>query len=199
MRRVRSALLCGILGATLSCAQPPQAIIEAARTAVNAAAKNADIVTYAPESLRAAQDDLAAMDAEADRQARRFALSRDFKALETLAANASDAAQLAQSNALESKARVEQDAATLADQVGGAIHDFETRLWSARRLRGVQQSVIDGLSDLGNDSRASLDDARGDLASGSYASAKAKLSAILDRLDAAQQTIDEQTGIARAR
>ncbi len=79
MRRVRSALLCGILGAILSCAQPPQAIIDAARTAVNAAARNADIVTYAPGSLRTAQDDLAAMDAEADRQARRFALSRDFK------------------------------------------------------------------------------------------------------------------------
>ncbi len=67
------------------------------------------------------------------------------------------------------------------------------------RLRGVQQNVIDGLSDLGNDSRANLDDARGDLAAGAYAAAKAKLSAILVRLDAAQQTIDEQTGIARAR
>ncbi len=199
MRYVRLALVCGILGATLSCAQPPQADVEAARSAVEAAARNPDIVTYAPESLREAQDDLAAMNAEADRQMHRFALSRNFGTLRSLAASAIDGAQKAQSTALDAKKRVGQDAASLADQVGSAIHDFETRLWSARRVRGIQQNVIDGLSDLGGDSRASLDDARSDLQAGSYAAAKAKLSAILDRLDNAQQTIDEQTRVAHTR
>lgn len=199
MRRVRSALLCVILGAVLSCAQPPLADVDAARSAVDAAARNADIVTYAPEALRAAQDDLAAMNTEADRQMHRFALSRNFDALQGLAAGAMEAAQKAQSAALDAKERVGHDAASLADQVGSAIRDFETRLWSARRLRGVQQDVIDGLSYLGGDSRAGLDDARNDLQAGAFAAAKAKLSAILDRLDNAQQTIDEQTRVAHAR
>ena len=40
--------------ALFACAKPPQAEIDAARSAVASAAKNADVVAYAPDTLKSA-------------------------------------------------------------------------------------------------------------------------------------------------
>ena len=54
------AALLALLGA---CAHPPQAEIDAARAALDAASRNADVITYAPDSLRRAQEKMAGQQA----------------------------------------------------------------------------------------------------------------------------------------
>jgi len=60
MKLLRSIMVLAAVLCIASCAHPPQAEIDAAQAAMDAAAKNADVVTYAPDSLRVAQEKILA-------------------------------------------------------------------------------------------------------------------------------------------
>jgi hypothetical protein len=64
MKALKVLIPVALVLALAACAKPPQADIDAARKAVTAAAKNADVVAYAPDQLKAAQDKLAQMETE---------------------------------------------------------------------------------------------------------------------------------------
>jgi hypothetical protein len=64
-----------------SCAKAPQAEVDAARSAVAAAAQNGDVPVYAPDTLKRAQDSLSTMEAE-------LKAKLDFKALASMLASA---------------------------------------------------------------------------------------------------------------
>ena len=85
MRIARAFAAVALLSVLAACAQPPQVDIDAARAALGAASRNSDVVTYAPDALRSAQEEMNALDAEIALQARRSALSRNYDSVAALA------------------------------------------------------------------------------------------------------------------
>lgn len=190
------AALLAFLGA---CAHPPQAEIDAARAALDAASRNADVITYAPDSLRRAQEKMDALDAEVALQARRSGLSRNYDAAAVLAKEAADLSVRAGTESVEAKRHVADDAAGLVDAVTAAIPTFESKVWAAKRVPRIKLDIIAPLQLVPEQARAAVDNARKDIASGAYAAAKARLMAAKDQLSSSEETITEQTRIARGR
>jgi hypothetical protein len=196
---MRPLVLLAAILSLASCAKPPQAEIDAAKAAMDATAKSADVVTYAPDELRLAQEKIAALDAEVAAQARRSPLSRNYDATRTLARDAADAATRAVGAAATAKDQVAREAAALAEEVTTSIPQFESRVWAARRVPRIKLDVILPLGLLPAQARGIVDDARKDIGAGAFATAKAKLQAIKDQLSDCEETITEQTRIARSR
>lgn len=199
MRYLRVLGICTAVLAVAACAKIPQAEIDAARSAVSAAIANADVMTYAPDSLRAAQEKLSALDSELAAQQKKSPVSRNYDRSAALAKETAAAAQGAQSDAQTSKQQAARDAASLIEKIGTAIPDFETKVWVARRVRGIKLDAIAPLSLLVDQARLALNDARKDLDSGSFAAARAKAMAVQDWLAQGEETITEQTRIAKSR
>jgi len=199
MRYLRPLVLLAVLIALASCAKPPQAEIDAARAALDAAAKSADVVTYAPDELRAAQEKLAALDAEVAAQARRSPLARNYDQARVLARDSADAAANALTAAAAAKEQVAHEAASLADEITATIPQFESKVWAAKRVPRIKLDMITPLATLPDQARTIVNDARQDITAGAFASAKAKLQAVKDQLSACEETIAEQTRIARSR
>ena len=88
-----------------ACAKPPQADIDAARTAVANAAKNADIVAYAPDTLKSAQDKLAQMETELT--------AKHYDKVKALALDAKATAGTAANDAATGKEKAQADATAL--------------------------------------------------------------------------------------
>ncbi len=199
MRVTRLFVLFAVIVLLASCAQPPQAEIDAAKAAMDATAKSADVVTYAPDELRSAQEMLAALDAEVAAQARRSALSRNYDRTRVLARDAAAAAAKTLTTAAAAKEQVAREAASLADELTASIPQFESKVWAAKRVPRIKLDVILPLGLLPEQARAVVQDARQDISAGAFATAKAKLQAVKDQLSACEETITEQTRIARSR
>jgi alkanesulfonate monooxygenase SsuD/methylene tetrahydromethanopterin reductase-like flavin-dependent oxidoreductase (luciferase family) len=199
MRHMRPLVIFVALLCVISCAKPPQPEIDAAKAALDAAAKNADVVTYAPDSLRAAQEKMAELDAEIAAQARRPALSRSYDTAKSLALEAADHARKAGADAAATKERVARDAAALAEEVTAAIPLFESKVWAAKRVPRIKLDVITPLAYVPGQARATVLEAQKDIEGGAFATAKAKLMAVKDQLSACEETITEQTRIAKSR
>ncbi len=195
----RSLAVAALLFALAACAHPPQAAVDAARAALETASRNPDVVTYAPDALRGAQDKMGVLEAELARQSRRSALTRNYDVSAALAQEAADLAASAAAAADTAKKQVASDAAALVDEVTAAIPTFESKVWRARGVRGIKLDVIAPLALVPNQARAAVDEARRDIASGAFASAKARLMAAKDQLSASEETITEQIRIARSR
>jgi hypothetical protein len=199
MRYLRPLVFFVTLLCIASCAKPPQAEIDAAKAALDAAAKNADVVTYAPDSLRVAQDKMAALDAELSAQAKRTVLSRNYDLAKSLALEAADDARKAAADAVGTKEQVARDASSLVEEVTTAIPLFESKVWAARRVPRIKMDFITPLALLPAQARATLADAQKDISGGAFATAKAKLMAVKDQLSSSEETITEQTRIAKSR
>ncbi len=197
MKYLRVVLTVAVALGLASCAKPPQAEIDAARLAVKTAAENVDILTYAPDSLRAAQEKMDALDNELASQQKRSPLSRSYDAVRSLAQEAVTDAQRARADADTSKQQVAKDAASLIEKVGTEIPDFEAKVWTAKRVRGIRLDAITPLALVADQARLALDDARKDLDGGAFAAARAKAMAVGDWLSQGEETITEQTRIAK--
>jgi hypothetical protein len=199
MKPVRALAVAALLSLLAGCAHPPQAAIDAARSALEAASRNPDVVIYAPDALRSAQDKMSALDSEIDRQARRTALSRNYDVCSALAQETADLAAGAGTAAESAKKQIATDAAGLVDEVTAAIPGFESKLWAARRVPRIKMDLIAALAAVPDQARTAVDDARKDIATGAFAAAKARLMAAKDQLSSSEETITEQVRIARAR
>jgi hypothetical protein len=199
MKRARAFIVLAVLLSLASCASPPQSDIDAARKALDTVTQDADVITYAPDALRAAQEKMTEMDAEIAAQAKRSALSRDYTAVKTLSADASDLARKASVDAVAEKQQTATEAAALVDEVTAAIPVLESRLWAAKRVPRIKLAIITPMQTLPAQARAAVTDAQNDIAAAAYATAKAKLLAVKTQLTAAGETITEQTRIARGR
>jgi hypothetical protein len=199
MRYMRPLVFFVTLLCIASCAKPPQAEIDAAKAALDAAAKNPDVVTYAPDSLRVAQEKMAALDAEISAQAKQTVLSRNYDLAKSLALEAADDARKADADAVATKEQVARDASSLVEEVTTAIPLFESKVWAAKRVPRIKLDFIAPLALLPAQARATLADAQKDISGGAFATAKAKLMAVKDQLASSEETITEQTRIARSR
>jgi len=199
MRYLALFALVAVSLAFTSCAKPPQAEIDAAKTALDSAERSADVVTYAPDTLRAAQEKMADLDAEITTQAHRTALSRNYDTARSLAVDALALAHNAVDTAAATKTQVARDAEALAEEVTTAIPGVESKVWAARRIPRIKLDVINAMQAVPNQARDTVTDARKDIEDGAYATAKAKLMAARDQLTLCEETITEQTRIARSR
>jgi hypothetical protein len=198
--RIARAFAAGVLLFMLAaCAKPPQAEIDAARAALEAASRNADVITYAPDALRRAQEKMNALDDELGLQARRSSLRRSYDFSSVLVREATALSAEAVSRAQADKQQVANDAAGLLEEVAAAIPGFESRVWAAKRVPRIKLDVIAPLQLVPDQARTAVDDARKDIASGAFAAAKARLMAAKEQLSSSQETITEQTRIARSR
>jgi hypothetical protein len=198
MKLLRSIIVLAAVLCIASCAHPPQAEIDAAQAALDAAAKNADVVTYAPDSLRVAQEKMAELGAEIAAQARRSALSRTYDTATSLALEAGADARRAIADAAAAKRQVARDASALVEEVSAGIPQFESKVWAAKRVPRIRLDVINPMGLIPQQARTTIEDANRDIAAGSYAAAKAKLMAVKDKLSNCQETILEQTRIAHS-
>ncbi|MGO9409975.1 MAG: hypothetical protein ACLQCB_04400 [Spirochaetia bacterium] len=197
MKHLRVILIMAAALGLVTCAKPPQAAIDAARAAVQTAADTIDILTYAPDSLRAAQQKMDALNAELSAQEKRSPVSRSYDDVKRLAQETAAAAQEAEADAQSSKQQVAKDAAALIEKIGAEIPDFEAKVWTAKRVRGIRMDAITPLALVADQARLALDDARKDLDTGAFAAAKAKAMAVEDWLSQGEETISEQTRVAK--
>ncbi len=188
-----------LLSALVACVQPPQADIDAARAALDAASRNPDVVTYAPDTLRLAQERMNALNVELESQGKRSPLSRSYDTASAMARETAALAARAGTDADAAKQQTARDAAGLVEEVTAAIPSFESKVWAARRVPRIKLDVIAPLQLVPDQARAAVDDARRDIASGAFAAAKARLMAARDQLSSSEETITEQTRIARGR
>jgi hypothetical protein len=198
MRIVRLCAAAALLSVLAACAHPPQAEIDAARAALDSASRNSDVVTYAPDALRRAQEKLDALDMEMALQLKRSGLTRSYDTAAALAKETADLAARAGTDAVAAKQQVAADAAALLDELTTALPGFERKVWAARGVPRIKMDLIRPLQLVPDQARAALDDARKDIAAGAFAAAKARLMTARDQLSSTEETITEQTRIARS-
>jgi hypothetical protein len=155
--RVSRALL--LMGAVMvlalgvsSCAKPPQAEMDAANAAIEKA-KQMEAAEYAPNDLRAAQDSLAAAQAEVNTQNGKFALFRSYKKAKALALTAQQAGQTAEQNAVKNKEQARKDAEAALAQARQTI-DSARQLLAGKDAQALKR---------GKETREALKQIEGDL------------------------------------
>jgi hypothetical protein len=180
-----------------ACEKPPQSEIDAATAAFDTASHSADVFTYAPDSLRAAQEKLQSLRAELETQAKKRSMGRRYGTAVELARQTEAAARKAVSDAARGKERVRNDAETLIENVTGAIPVFESKVWSAKRVRGIKLDPEILLA--AEDARVAVADAEKDLVSGAFAAARAKALTIQDALADTESRISEAVRLSKKR
>ncbi len=173
-----------------ACAQPPKADIDAARAAVADAAKNADVVAYAPDTLKSAQDSLAQMETEL--------AAKHYDKVKALALTAKATAGTAVNDAARNKQKAQADATALIAALKQALPDAAKKLAAAKRVRGIKLDFA-GLNKQLSDAQAAVADADNDLGGGNFASALQKANAVQDQLTAAQKTVSDAIQLATGR
>lgn len=176
--------------ALFACAKPPQADIDAARAAVASAAKNPDIVAYAPDTLKSAQDKLAQMDTELG--------AKHYDKVKTLALDAKAAAEAAVNDAARNKQKAQADARTLIDALKKAIPDAEKKAAAARNVRGIKLD-FGALAKQLSDAKAAVADADKDFAAGNFADALRKAIAVQNQLNDGEKAVSDAVQAAAAR
>jgi hypothetical protein len=159
--------------ALIACAQPPQAEIDAAKAQVAKAAGDPDVVAYAPETLKRAQDALSKMDTEL--------AAKHYDKVKAFAAEAQSAAIAAFGDAKTGKERVKTQAESLIASVREALPGAEKAFASAKKLRSIKLDVAATSASIAQ-AKAALADAEKALSAGDYLGAR-------NKAEAAQTTI----------
>lgn len=176
--------------ALFACAKPPQADIDAARAAVASAAKNADVVAYAPDTLKSAQDKLAQMETELR--------AKHFDKVKSFALDARATAEAAVNDAARNKEKAQADARTLIDALKKALPAAEKKVAGARYVRGIKLDFAALAKQLAN-AKAAVADADKDLTAGDYAAALRKALAVQAQLNEGEKAVGDAVQAASAR
>jgi hypothetical protein len=176
--------------ALFACAKPPQADIDAARAAVAAAAKNPDIVAYAPDTLKSAQDKLAQMDTEL--------AAKHYDKVKTLALDAKATAEAAANDAARNKEKAQADARTLIDALKKALPDAEKKAAAARNVRGIRLD-FGALAKQLADAKSAVADADKDYAAGNFADALRKALEVQNQLNEGEKALSDAVQAAAGR
>lgn len=150
------------------CSKPPQAAIDAARSA--------EAGTYAAESLRVAEDAAARLDAEVKAQAEKVAFMRSYKSVAGLAEAAQFAAQKAAADAEAGKQKSKQEATLAIEATREATGQAKAAVEKLPKTKAAQAARQSIEADLAA-AETALADAESALAAGKLADAKAKAEA----------------------
>ena len=162
MRYLKVLIPVVLVAAVVACAKPPQADIDAANAAVAAAAQNADVVAYAADTLKTAQDKLAQMQTELD--------AKHYDKVKSLALEAKAAAETAANDAATGKEKAQADATTLIESLKKALPDAQQKLAAARKNRKLKLDFAAFAKQL-QDAKVAFAGAQKDLDAGNFAAA----------------------------
>jgi hypothetical protein len=186
-----------ILGAGLifaGCASAPTAEINATKSAISSA-QTEDVQTYAPESLKAAEDQLNQALAEVQTQDGKFAMSRDYKKASELLKSAKDAAEKAVSDAQAAKAQCKSDAEALIAALPQTIADAKAALAKAPKGKDTKADLEAMQNDLKlaeeslNEATQAMGQEKFKEALTKATSAKEKASAVINQVQQALEKI----------
>jgi hypothetical protein len=175
--------------ATVACAKPPQAQIDAAHASIDKATA-AGAGEYAPEALNAARDAQAKLDAEVKAQQGKLALTRSYDEATKLATAAADAGQRASTEAAQRKQALQTEASTAVVGARAAIQDAETALGSAPKGRGGKAGLEALQSDL-TAAKTTLGEAETALKGEHFMDVKAKADAAEERAVGVKSAIEQ--------
>jgi hypothetical protein len=189
-------LILMLLAFLAACAQPPREAIDAAQAAIETARRDPDAALYAPDALRSAEEQLAALLAEAAAQERKAAPLRNYDRTSALAALAREAGDSARAEAAAAKELAGLEAAALIESAAAALSAIEIKAGQARRLRGIKLDMTAVIASI-VEARAMLESARADLTSLAYASSRAKAAAAGANIGTLDEVISEAMLLAR--
>jgi hypothetical protein len=183
-----------VLGLTIllaGCASAPTQEINAAKAAITSIQTD-DVRTYAPESLKAAEDELNKALADVQAQDNKFGLSRDYKQAATMLKSAQDLAEKAKNDAQVAKAKAKSDAEATIAALPQSIEEAKKALAKAPRGKDTRADLEAMQNDLKLAEEA-LGEANTAMAASKYSdalakaeSAKSKATAIIDQVAKAQ-------------
>jgi small-conductance mechanosensitive channel len=196
MRLLKVVLPLLVLAALAACSKPPQAEVDAAKAALEAAAQNADVTAYTPDALQAARDRLAQLQAELDAQAAKGTLSRKYDTAKNMALEAQAAAEGLAAQAATAKEQTKAEAMTLLNDLRLTVPEAEQGLAQARRVRGVK---LDFKALTASLAQAKTEVAAAEAAynNGDYATAKATAAAVKGSLTHGQQVVADAVSAAK--
>lgn len=179
-----------LVAALASCAKPPKAEIDAAKAAVVKAESDADVPTYAADSLARAKESLAKMQKEFD--------AKKYDAAKALAKETVQAAEKAVSDAKANKDRAKSSAASLLSSIKAALAEAEGALAAARKTRGVKLDFAASAAEI-EAIKKSLASAEADYNGGAFKtalekaeSAQAKLRDLTNRISDAVRAVSRK-------
>ncbi len=196
MMRMGSIVVFTMVAALLffGCASAPKEEIAATQTALQAAQTD-DVRTYAPDSLKAAEDLMSKATAEVQTQDNKFALSRDYKAASDLLKQAKDAAAKSQTDAQEAKTKAKADAEATIATLTTLLEDAKKALATAPKGKDTKAELEALQADLTAAGEASTAASQA-MSQEKYAdalaqanTAKTKATAIIDQVNAAKEKI----------
>jgi len=179
------------------CGKPPAEDIAAADTALGEA-RSADAVEYAPESMKAAEDARAQLDAELKAQEEKFALFRSYDKATELATASKEAAARARTDAEEGKKRAREEASEMIAQVRASILEVQQLLDQAPKGKGTEVDLAVLKSDLTGveNTLTEMDTA---FAQEAYLESIAKAESAKQNVDAIRGEIERAMELARSR
>ena len=189
MRKIAFGLLVLVFAVMVGCAKPPQADIDAAKQAIEAA-QAAGAADYAQDSLRAAEDTMSQLDAELKAQEEKFALFRNYKKSIEIAGQAKAAGEKAAADAKTRKEEVKQEATTLIADAKTALTAAEDMLKKAPRGKGTQQDIEALKGDLAA-AGSSITEAESALTAERFLDAKAKAEAAKSQIASVTTAVEQ--------
>ena len=185
------SLMLGLSLLLTGCGSAPTAEINAAKTAIKSSQTD-DVKTYAPESMKAAEDELNKALAEVQTQDGKFALSRDYKQASALLKSAQNLAEKAKGDAQVAKIKAKSDAEATIAALPQMIDEAKKALAKAPRGKDTKADLEAMQNDL-KVAEESLAEANAAMSQAKYGdalakaeSAKSKASAIIDQVRKAQ-------------
>ncbi len=172
MKKLIYLFVAVLLLAVVACAKPPQEAIDSVGRALEDA-KGAEASMYASDSLKDAEEAQAALQAELDTQAQKFAMFRSYKKAEELAAAAEAAAKKAEEDAVAGKEAARQEAETLITDAKAAIAQAMEDIKKAPRGKGAQMDIAALKADIAG-AETTVAEAEEAYNGGMYLDAKAK-------------------------
>lgn len=185
-KRVTLALLALLLLAFVGCSKAPEAEMQQASAAFDAA-RTAEAEQYAPESFRVAQDTLNAAQAAKVEQDGKFALFRSYGKSKDMFVRAQALAQKASQDAATEKERVKQEVTGLMTEAKAAIDSASAALAKAPKGKDTKAELELIKTDL-DALTPSYADAEADFNNGKYLTAKTKFEGVMQK---AKSIVDE--------
>jgi hypothetical protein len=176
------------------CKSAPKEEINATTSAIESI-ETADVHTYAPDSLKAAQDEMDKALAEVKAQDDKFALTRDYKQSVALLKSAREMAEKAGQEAVENKAKAKADAEIAIAELPAVLKEASDMLAKAPKGKDTKADIEAMQNDLKLAEEAATE-ANTAMTSEKYIdalakadTAKTKAASIIEQVTAARQKL----------
>ncbi len=180
-----------LLAVIIGCSKPPEAEMQRAQTALDAA-RAAEAETYVPDSYNAAMESFNAAESAKREQDSKFALFRSYGKAKEMYAGAEEMLNNVTSEAVSKKDEVRQEVEATLTSAKAVVDSADAALAKAPRGKGSRADI----ELIKNDFvavQAGYTDAENDMNNGQYMSAKTKVETVVEN---AHRIMDE---IAKAR